>query len=87
MINPAARYHRWLDDARDATTNPALHRLIDDVQADLTALGPLSAELGSVVRGALTSIAAAIEVLDGHQAGGRRPSVTSSGQPMGVVAR
>ena len=62
MLHPAARYHHWLEEARTATTNPALHRLIDDIHADLAALGPFGNELASVVRGALASVAAAIEL-------------------------
>lgn len=62
MNHPAARYHRWLEDARDATANPAVHRLIDELHADLTALGPFGSEVASVVRGALASIAAVIDV-------------------------
>jgi len=61
MIQSAARYHRWLEDARDATSNPAVHRLIDEIHADLTALGPFGSEVASVVRGALASVAAAID--------------------------
>ena len=62
MNQPAARYHRWLEDARDATTNPAVHRLIDELHADLTALGPFGSEVASVVRGAMASVAAAIDI-------------------------
>ncbi len=62
MTHPASRYHRWLEDARDATSNPAVHRLIDEIHADLTALGPFGAEVTSVVRGAMASVAAAIDV-------------------------
>ena len=61
MVQPAASYHRWLEDAREATNNPAVHRLIDELHADLTALGPFGAEVASVVRGALASVASAID--------------------------
>ncbi len=62
MTDPAARYHRWLEDAREATTSPTVHRLIDELHADLHALGPFGAEVASVVRGALASVATAIEL-------------------------
>lgn len=54
--------HRWLDQARSHTSSPAIQRLIDDVHADIDALGPIGADLEETVRSALESVAVAIDV-------------------------
>lgn len=57
----SARCHEWLEQARTTTNNPGIQRLIDDLHDDLWALGPIDDDLEDAVRGALASVAAAID--------------------------
>ena len=54
--------HRWLDQARSHTSSTAIHRLIDDVHADIDAIGPIGVDLQETVRSALESVAVAIDI-------------------------
>ena len=54
--------HRWLDQARSHTSSPTIQRLIDDVHADIDALGPIGADLQETVHSALESVAVAIDI-------------------------
>ena len=54
--------HRWLDQARSHTSSPTIQRLIDDVHADIDALGPIGADLQETMRSALESVAVAIDI-------------------------
>ena len=58
----AAAYHLWLDQVRPMTDSSVVHRLIDDVHHDLSALGHIDRSFAPVIEGALRSVGAAVAI-------------------------
>lgn len=58
----------WLLDLYQETTNTQLRHLISEVLDDLRALGPVEGEFEDIVLGALASVEAAFEMVEGVSA-------------------
>lgn len=58
----------WLLDLYQDTTNTQLRHLISEVLDDLRALGPVEGEFEDIVLGALASVEAAFEMIEGVSA-------------------
>ncbi len=58
----------WLLDLYQDTTNTQLRHLISEVLEDLRALGPVEGEFEDIVLGALASVEAAFEMIEGVSA-------------------